>query len=82
LKSSLRSLSFSLPTKNPIGVPLLPHACYTPCPHHPPWLDHSNYIWVENRCYGNSYVQGGWVFTVDLSCRLRCSYFNQSNWLV
>jgi hypothetical protein len=24
---------------------LLSHACYNPCPFHPPWLDHSNYIW-------------------------------------
>jgi hypothetical protein len=22
-----------------------PHECYIPCPSHPPWLDHSNYIW-------------------------------------
>jgi hypothetical protein len=22
-----------------------PHACYIPCLSHPPWLDHSNYIW-------------------------------------
>jgi hypothetical protein len=22
-----------------------PHACYMPCPSHPPWLYHSNYIW-------------------------------------
>jgi hypothetical protein len=22
-----------------------PHACYMPCPSHPNWLDHSNYIW-------------------------------------
>jgi hypothetical protein len=22
-----------------------PHVCWMPCPAHPPWLDHSNYIW-------------------------------------
>jgi hypothetical protein len=22
-----------------------PRSCYMPCPSHPPWLDHSNYIW-------------------------------------
>jgi hypothetical protein len=22
-----------------------PHSCHMPCPYHPPWLDHSNYIW-------------------------------------
>jgi hypothetical protein len=22
-----------------------PHSCYMPCPSHPPWLDHSNYVW-------------------------------------
>jgi hypothetical protein len=21
------------------------HSCYVPCPSHPPWLDHSNYVW-------------------------------------
>jgi hypothetical protein len=25
--------------------PSYPHACYMPCPSHPTWLDHSNYIW-------------------------------------
>jgi hypothetical protein len=32
------------PTKILHEVPT-PHACYMPCPSHPPWLDHSNYIW-------------------------------------
>jgi hypothetical protein len=27
------------------NIPLLPHSCYMPCPSHPPWLDHSDYIW-------------------------------------
>jgi hypothetical protein len=22
-----------------------PHSCYMLCPSHPPWLDHSNYVW-------------------------------------
>jgi hypothetical protein len=26
-------------------IPLLPHACYMPCPSDPPCLDHSNDIW-------------------------------------
>jgi hypothetical protein len=29
----------------PIFISLFPHSCYMPCPSHPPWLDHSNYIW-------------------------------------
>jgi hypothetical protein len=32
------------PTKI-LYIPPLPHACYMPCPSHPPWLDHSNYTW-------------------------------------
>jgi hypothetical protein len=45
-----------------------PHSCYMPCPSHPPWLNHSNYIWRrvdvsrikfnENRFIG-SWVPGG-----------------------
>jgi hypothetical protein len=27
-----------------ICIPLRPLSCYMPCPSHPPWLDHSNYI--------------------------------------
>jgi hypothetical protein len=38
------SLSFGLSHQNPIQIYLLPHTCYMPCPFHPPWLDHSNYI--------------------------------------
>jgi hypothetical protein len=26
-------------------TPRLPHSCYMPCPSHPPFLYHSNYIW-------------------------------------
>jgi hypothetical protein len=26
-------------------IPLLSHAFYKPCPSHPHWLDHSNYMW-------------------------------------
>jgi hypothetical protein len=22
-----------------------PHSCYMPCPSHPPWFDHCNYVW-------------------------------------
>jgi hypothetical protein len=25
-----------------------PHSCYTPCPSHHPWLDHSNYTWRKS----------------------------------
>jgi hypothetical protein len=30
-----------------LGLPYSssPHACYIPCPSHPPWLVHSNWIW-------------------------------------
>jgi hypothetical protein len=31
--------------QNPICISLLPNSCYMPCPSHPPWLNHSNYIW-------------------------------------
>jgi hypothetical protein len=40
---SRSSLSFWLSHQNPICIILL-HACYMPCPSHPPWLDHSNYV--------------------------------------
>jgi hypothetical protein len=39
------SLSFWFSHQNPICILLLPHAWYMPCPSHPSWLDHSNYIW-------------------------------------
>jgi hypothetical protein len=39
---SLRS-TLILPSHLRLGI--LFHACYMPCPSHPPWLDHSNYIW-------------------------------------
>jgi hypothetical protein len=35
-------------------IPLLPHACYLPCPSHPPWLDHSNYVWEEYKLWSSS----------------------------
>jgi hypothetical protein len=28
-----------------VCIPRLPHSCYVPCPSHPPWLHHSNYVW-------------------------------------
>jgi hypothetical protein len=34
-------------------------ACFMPCPSHPPWLDHSNYIWREVLSYEDSHVR--WV---------------------
>jgi hypothetical protein len=43
--SSQWSLSFWLSHQYPICIPPLPHSCYMPCPSHPPWLDHSNYVW-------------------------------------
>jgi hypothetical protein len=39
------SLSFWISHQYPTCIPSLPHSCYVPCPSHPPWLDHSNYIW-------------------------------------
>jgi hypothetical protein len=33
------------PTNTPICIPLSPHSCSMPCPSHPPWFDHFNYIW-------------------------------------
>jgi hypothetical protein len=24
-----------------------PHSCYMPYPSHPPWYDHSNYVWLR-----------------------------------
>jgi hypothetical protein len=32
------------PTNNLYAF-LFAHSCYMPCPSHPPWPDHSNYIW-------------------------------------
>jgi hypothetical protein len=43
--SSQLALIFWLSHQYSICIPLLPHSCYMPCPSHPPWLDHSNYIW-------------------------------------
>jgi hypothetical protein len=40
----LHSGLFWLSHQYPICMPLL-HSCYMPCPSHPPWLDHSNYVW-------------------------------------
>jgi hypothetical protein len=34
-----------LPHQYPICIPGRPHSYYMPCPSHPPWLDHSNYVW-------------------------------------
>jgi hypothetical protein len=39
------SPTFRLSHQNPICIRPLPHSCYMPWPSHPPWLDHSNYIW-------------------------------------
>jgi hypothetical protein len=47
--SSQWSLSFWLSHQNPICFLRLPHTCYMPCPSHPAWLDHSNYIWRRVR---------------------------------
>jgi hypothetical protein len=38
-------ISFGFPTKMLYAFLLSPHASYMPCSSHPPWLDHSNYIW-------------------------------------
>jgi hypothetical protein len=37
--------SFWLSHQNPICITPLRHACYIPCPSHPPRLRHSNYTW-------------------------------------
>jgi hypothetical protein len=42
---SYLSLSFWFSQQNSLCVPLITYECYMPCPCHPPWLDHSNYIW-------------------------------------
>jgi hypothetical protein len=39
------SLAFWLSHQYPIRIPRLPHSYFMPCPSHPPWLDHSNYVW-------------------------------------
>jgi hypothetical protein len=44
-RSSKWSLSFWISHQNRMCIPLLPHVCYIPVLSHPPWLDHSNYIW-------------------------------------
>jgi hypothetical protein len=43
--SSQWSPSFRLSHQYPIRIPRLPHSCSMSCPSHPPWLDHSKYIW-------------------------------------
>jgi hypothetical protein len=53
-RSSLQSLSFWICHQNPTCIPLLSHACYMPCPSHPPWFDHSNCIWWENKWWSSS----------------------------
>jgi hypothetical protein len=45
LRLGLHSGSFWFSHHYPICIPLLTHSCYIPCPSHPPWLDHSNYVW-------------------------------------
>jgi hypothetical protein len=42
----------------------LPNSCYMPCPSHPPWLDHSNYVWREVQVMKLPTMQ--FFFTVDL----------------
>jgi hypothetical protein len=39
------SFLLAFPPMSYIYIPRLPHSCYMPCPSHPPWLDHSNYVW-------------------------------------
>jgi hypothetical protein len=42
-------LPSGFPTKNPVHVSLLSHACHIPCPPHFPWFDLPNNIrwWVQ-----------------------------------
>jgi hypothetical protein len=42
---SLRPILIFSTHQYPICIPLLSYSWYMPCPSHPPWLDHSNYIW-------------------------------------
>jgi hypothetical protein len=42
LSSDLFPLAFA---PKPYMHSSYPHPCYMPCPSHPPWPDHSNYIW-------------------------------------
>jgi hypothetical protein len=44
-RSSKRFLSFSVSNQQPVGISLLWHACYTPHPVQPTWLEYSNKIW-------------------------------------
>jgi hypothetical protein len=37
--------SFWLSHQYPIRIPLRAHACYMPCPSHPPWRDRCNSSW-------------------------------------
>jgi hypothetical protein len=46
-------LPSGFPTKYPIFIPRLPHACYMPCPSHPHWLDHSNYVFLITCVFGS-----------------------------
>jgi hypothetical protein len=31
---------------NNLYAVLFPRSCYMPCPFHPPWRDHSSYVWL------------------------------------
>jgi hypothetical protein len=45
LRSSQWSLPFWFSDQNLVCISHLTHACYMPCPPHPPWLDHPNNSW-------------------------------------
>jgi hypothetical protein len=57
-RSSQSPLSSWLSHQSPVCIPLLPHACYTPCSSHPPLLDHYNYIW--QRVQVIKFMQAAW----------------------
>jgi hypothetical protein len=59
-------LCFCLSHQYPRCIPLLSHSCYMPCPSHPPWLFHSNYIWQNTSYEAPHYA----VFSKHLSLSL------------
>jgi hypothetical protein len=47
-------LTYTFSYQNSVSTPTLSRACFMPCPHHPPWLDHSNSIWQEVQLRSSS----------------------------
>jgi len=54
LRSSEWSLPFRFSNKNIVCTSHRSHACYIPCPSHPPWFNHPNNIWWSIKVWNSS----------------------------